>query len=321
MPEPAGSTATASVVFLALADFAQRPVAEQARLKARLEALIARAIEPLAAADRIVADTADGAALVILAPPAEALLLARRARRAAREGDEVLPLRVGVNHGPVGVVTDAAGEVRLVGDGIGAGASITPFAEPGQVVASRAFRDAVQATDAERAGRLRLAGTVTDTSLRAHELYAFEPGADSGAADAAPRRRTMLIAGLSIAAILGAGIVVRAVRRAGARAKQPGFVELAITPWGEVRVDGETRGRSPPLKRLEVGPGRHTIEVRHPQHAPLTVQVDVSPGEEVTVRHAFATPRAAPAQAPAKSERKIPTPAEVWREFRRQSGL
>jgi hypothetical protein len=321
MTEPTGSTALASVVFLALADFAKRPVAEQARLKERLEALIARAIEPLAAADRIVADTADGAALVILAPPADALLLARYARRGARETGEPLPLRVGVNHGPVGVATDASGEVFLVGDGIAAGASITPFAEAGQAVASRTFRDAVEATDAERATGLRPTGTVTDPSLRAHELFALDPGPDGGSAAAAPapQRRTLLFAGLGIASLLAAGLTVRGLRRAAARAQRPGSVGLAITPWGEVRVDGEVKGRSPPLKQLEVSPGKHTIEVRHPQHAPITVQVDVSPGEEVTVRHAFSTPRAAP--APAQESRKLPSPAEIWRDFRRQSGL
>jgi hypothetical protein len=111
MAEPNGSTA--SVVCVALADFSQRPVAEQARLKARLEGLLARAIEPLAGADRIAADTADGAALIVLAPPTDALLLARRTRRAAREASEPLALRVGVSHGPIGIATDASGEVQL----------------------------------------------------------------------------------------------------------------------------------------------------------------------------------------------------------------
>jgi hypothetical protein len=322
MPEPAGTTATASVVLLSLADFAKRPVAEQARLKERLEALIGRAIEPLAAVDRIVADTADGAAVVVLAPPADALLLARRARRMAQETGNSLPLRVGVNHGPVGVAADASGEVRLVGDGIAAGASITPFAASGQVVASRAFCDALAATGAELAVRPRSAGTVTDANLRAHEIFTFEPEHDGTPADAAlapRRRRAVLVAGLSAAVILAAGVTARGLRRAAARAKQPGSVELAITPWGEVRVDGEVKGRSPPLKHLEVNPGRHTIEVRHAQHAPITVQVEVSPGEEVTVRHAFSTPR--PATAPIQEPRKIPSPAEIWRDFRRQSGL
>ncbi len=91
-----------------------------------------------------------------------------------------------------------------------------------------------------------------------------------------------------------------------------------------MRVDGESRGRSPPLKRVEVNPGKHTIEVRHPQNAPLTLEVDLSPGEELTVRHAFSTlaPRApAAAPAPAQEPRKFPSPAEIWRDFRRQSGL
>jgi len=319
MSEPTGSTATASVVCVALADFSQRSVAEQARLKARLEGLLARAIEPLAGADRIVADTADGAALIVLAPPVDALLLAHRTRRAAREASEPLALRVGVSHGPIGVATDASGEVQLIGDGIAAGASITPFAEPGQVIASRAFRDALAAGDEERAARLRPSGTVTDASLRAHELFAFAPATDTGPAAVAapPRRRLLLVAGLSVAGLLGVGLVVRGLRRAAARAKRPGAIALAITPWGEVRVDGETKGRSPPLKRLEVNPGKHTIEVRHPQNAPLTLEVDLSPGEELTVRHAFSTPRPAPAQEP----RKFPSPAEIWRNFRRESGL
>lgn len=332
MPPPAANTATASVVMLALIDFAQRSVAEQARLKERLEAVIARVIEPLAAADRIIADTADGAALVVIAPPVDALLLARRARRAAREAAEPLPVRVGVSHGPIGVATDPAGEVLLFGDGIAAGASIMPFAETGQVIASRAFRDALAATDEERAGRLRPAGTVTDPNLRAHELFAFDSGPDGAATDLVPqprRRRALLIGGLSVAAILAAGLAVRGARRAAAHAKRPGTIVLAITPWGEVRADGEMKGRSPPLTRLELNPGKHTIELRHPQNAPLTLEVDLSPGEEFTVRHAFVaqrpaqatTPAPAPTPAPAKEHRKFPTPAEVWRDFRRQSGL
>jgi hypothetical protein len=323
-------TATASVVSLALPDFSGRPVAEQAHLKARLEALVARAIEPLAPADRIVADTADGAALVVLAAPADALLLARRTRRAAREEREPLALRIGLTHGPIGLATDAAGEVQLVGDAVASGASIAPFAEPGQVIASRAFRDALDAGDAERAARLRPAGTVTDPALRAHELFAFEGGDTETVVIAPPpRRRLLLVAGVSAAALLGAGLAVRGWRRAAARAKRPGAIALAITPWGEVRVDGEAKGRTPPLKRIELAPGRHTIEVRHPQNAPLTLEVDISPGEELTVRHAFAPPRPAPAPAPAptptpapaKESRKLPTPGEIWRDFRRQTGL
>jgi hypothetical protein len=88
-----------------------------------------------------------------------------------------------------------------------------------------------------------------------------------------------------------------------------------------VRVNGESKGRSPPLKRVEVSPGKHKIELRHPQNAPLTLEVELSPGEEFTVRHAFSTPRPAPTPAPAQESRKLPSPAEIWRNFRRESGL
>jgi hypothetical protein len=320
MPEPTASTAIASVVFVAADGFRDRPVAEQARLKTRIEGLVARAIEPLAGAERIVADTADGAAVVVLAPPGDALLVARRMRRAAREETQPFPVRVGVSHGPIGIAVDAGGEVQLVGDGIAAGASITPFAEAGAVVASRDFRDALATADAERAARLRPAGTVTDANLRAHELFTFDGGDTADAALASPRRRRLLlVAGLSVAGLLGAGLAVRGLRRAAARAKRPGAIALAITPWGEVRVNGTSRGRSPPLKRLELPPGRHSIELRHPQSAPITLEVEVSPGEELTVKHAFAAQRAAPGAAP--ESRKLPSPAEIWRDFRRQTGL
>ena len=116
---------------------------------------------------------------------------------------------------------------------------------------------------------------------------------------------------------------MRGWRHRAARAQPPGAIALAITPWGEVRVDGEAKGRTPPLKRIEVAPGRHRVEVRHPQGAPLTLEVDLAPGEELTVRHAFAAPRPAPAagSSPARESRRIPTPAEIWRDFRRQTGL
>jgi hypothetical protein len=323
MPEASAGTATASVVCLTLGGFERQPVAEQVRLRERLEALVARAIEPLAAADRIVADAPDGAALVVLGAPIDALMLARRAQRGAREAAEPLALRVGVNLGPIAVATDAAGEIVLVGDAVAACASVAGIAEPGQVLASRAFREALEATDPERAGQLGPARTVTDAALRGHEVCALDrsPDAATGEVAAAPKRgRVLLVAAVSVIGILGAGVVVRAARRAAARAREPAMIELAITPFGEVRVDGETKGRTPPLKRLELKPGRHTVEVRHPAHAPLTLQLELDPGEEMTLRHTFGTAQVPP--RPASAPQKAASSArELWRDVRRQLGF
>jgi nucleoid-associated protein YgaU len=66
-----------------------------------------------------------------------------------------------------------------------------------------------------------------------------------------------------------------------------GTVGLAVLPWGEVFVNGRSRGVSPPLKNLKLAPGTYTIEVRNTTFAPLKQKVQVKAREEVTVRHVF----------------------------------
>jgi len=68
--KPTNAAATlASVVFLKIQEFARRPVQEQARLRAQLEAVVAVSSAELALASRIVLDAADGAAIVVLGDP------------------------------------------------------------------------------------------------------------------------------------------------------------------------------------------------------------------------------------------------------------
>jgi serine/threonine-protein kinase len=64
-------------------------------------------------------------------------------------------------------------------------------------------------------------------------------------------------------------------------------VSLAIAPWGEVLVDGEPRGVSPPLTTLRLPPGSYAIEVRNGDAPPLKARVDVRAGETQTLRHRF----------------------------------
>src|SRR2546423_15144120 len=76
----------ASVVFLKIQEFARRPVQEQARLRAQLEAVVAVTTAELAPVSRIVLDAADGAAIVVLGDPKGALQLAERALAATAAG-------------------------------------------------------------------------------------------------------------------------------------------------------------------------------------------------------------------------------------------
>ena len=329
---PEANAAHASLVFLGIVDFPHRPVAEQANLRERLDAAVVRSIAPLDPADRIVADTADGLAIAVLAAPAEALLAARRVRRLARgEGAEPFGLRIGVDHGAIRLARDEHGEPCLAGDSVATGATIAGFSGPGRILVSRAFRDALAPTDRERSARLQPIGTQTDANLRRHELYAFEgPAGDAdtaASASAAPRRRPLLLAGLAIAGFLGAGFAVRAARKSAQDAKRPAVVALAIEPGGEIVVDGVSRGRTPPLTRIEIPPGKHTIEIRHPPQQPLVLRLDLDPGEELALRHSFATPAAvAPVQRaqrpPAQPAKEQPSKARrMWNDFRKQAGF
>jgi class 3 adenylate cyclase len=64
-------------------------------------------------------------------------------------------------------------------------------------------------------------------------------------------------------------------------------VELAVAPWGEVLVDGNSRGVSPPLRVLEVAPGVHTVEIRNSTFPAHVEQVQLKAGEAVRIRHRF----------------------------------
>ena len=53
---------------------------------------------------------------------------------------------------------------------------------------------------------------------------------------------------------------------------------LRIQPWGVVYVDGVDRGVSPPVKRLALAPGRHTLRVTNPAFPDRVLEVDTAGG-------------------------------------------
>jgi serine/threonine-protein kinase len=66
-----------------------------------------------------------------------------------------------------------------------------------------------------------------------------------------------------------------------------GTVTLAIAPWGEIVVNGATQGVSPPLTKLALAPGLHTIEVRNGAAPPFTTRIEIKAGQTVTLQHRF----------------------------------
>ena len=66
-----------------------------------------------------------------------------------------------------------------------------------------------------------------------------------------------------------------------------GQVNLAVSPWGHVEVDGTHAGTVPPVSKLTLSEGRHTITIRNDDFAPHTVTITVTPDQPITVRHKF----------------------------------
>ena len=87
------------------------------------------------------------------------------------------------------------------------------------------------------------------------------------------------------------GAEARKVRSTRAPAAAPvvgdGFVALAVSPWGEVVINGASRGVSPPLTRIALPPGVHAVEIRNGAAPPLTARVEVRPGQTVALQHRF----------------------------------
>ncbi|MBI4207891.1 MAG: hypothetical protein HY527_22965 [Betaproteobacteria bacterium] len=62
---------------------------------------------------------------------------------------------------------------------------------------------------------------------------------------------------------------------------------LAISPWGEIYVDGRKRGVSPPLRNIQVAPGKHKIEIRNGEYPSHIETIDAKPGSRIRVKHKF----------------------------------
>jgi serine/threonine-protein kinase len=67
----------------------------------------------------------------------------------------------------------------------------------------------------------------------------------------------------------------------------PATMHLAVAPWGMVYVDGKSAGVTPPLKRLRLAPGSHTLEIRNAEFPPFRKTVNASSGKSLSIRHTF----------------------------------
>lgn len=66
-----------------------------------------------------------------------------------------------------------------------------------------------------------------------------------------------------------------------------GELTLAVTPWGEVFVDGKRVGVSPPLNELKLPVGKHIIEIRNPGFPAYSQTLDIESESTQKIKYKF----------------------------------
>jgi len=176
MADSSERTLVCSVLFLDIVGYSKEAVAEQAQLKRALDGLLVAALEQVAPRDRIILDTGDGAAITFFGDPENALSVGA----AIRDGLGGLPVRIGINLGPVRLVNDLNGQTNVIGDGINVAQRVMSFSQPGQLLVSRAYYDVVSCLSSEYQSAFTSEGSRKDKHVRAHDVYSFRPGARVG---------------------------------------------------------------------------------------------------------------------------------------------
>ena len=99
MAEAPGRTLVTSVLFLDIVGYSKKSVADQMSIKQRFNAALGKSVTPIKPADRVILDTGDGAAVTFLGNPDDALFSGLVLQHSTD-----LPVRMGINLGPVRVV-------------------------------------------------------------------------------------------------------------------------------------------------------------------------------------------------------------------------
>jgi class 3 adenylate cyclase len=172
-----------SVLFIDIVGYSKRTVPDQLLMKELFNTLLAEAVQKVAAAERIMVDTGDGAAIAFLGDPEDALFTALSLRDSVDAGRVTLGepgfLRIGINLGPLKMVRDINGHANMIGDGVNDAQRVMSFAEPGQVMVSHSYYDIISRFSRDYAQLFVYEGTRHDKHVREHEVYRFGPVEDT----------------------------------------------------------------------------------------------------------------------------------------------
>ena len=183
--ESSSRTLVCSVLFLDIVEYSKKPVSEQLQLKQEFNRLLTRALEQVPPRDRVVIDTGDGAAIAFLDDPERALFAAI----AIFDNVGELPVRMGINLGPVSLMKDLNGLDNVIGDGINVAQRVMSFAGSGELLVSRQFYEIVSRLSDDYAAMFKMEGSRTDKHARAHEVYSVSKAVRVGRKVAGEQRK------------------------------------------------------------------------------------------------------------------------------------
>jgi class 3 adenylate cyclase len=65
------------------------------------------------------------------------------------------------------------------------------------------------------------------------------------------------------------------------------ILQFAVSPWGEVYLDGKNHGASPPLTSLSITPGKHKVEIKNTSFPVYSKTFEAKPDEKLKITHKF----------------------------------
>ncbi|HEY7239954.1 MAG TPA: hypothetical protein VH600_12350 [Burkholderiales bacterium] len=168
MADQATRTLVGSVLFIDIVGYSKKGVADQVKQKRAFNDMLTAALEQVLPRDRVVVDTGDGAAITFLGDPEGALFVGLAVLDKVGE----IPVRLGINLGPVSLIQDINGRDNVVGDGINAAERVMSFAGQGQLLVSRSFFEVMSLLSADYAALFKQERSRLDKHNRAHDLFA-----------------------------------------------------------------------------------------------------------------------------------------------------
>ena len=183
-------------------------------------------------------------------------------------------------HGKVAAAAAAAAAAVAV-----ASAAAAPPAPP--TAAPTAAAPPAEATSATALPATALPALASAPASSSSTTVALVTPPTGAAAQPAPSTSVVASASASAATTTVATATAAAPDTPASAAPTNSRLRIAVTPWGEVELDGKKMGVSPPLTSLTLEPGEHVVVLRNTDFAPRTFRIKVEAGKNERVSHKF----------------------------------